>query len=151
MAGPVNQTVLERLTRLAGRELDAPVVCFSLVNENRRLVAGSYGLSTPIALLVSWAFMKQVVATRLPLVVTDGRRHQVAARNPAVRDGTVTAYMGIPLIAANGRAAGTLSVMDPKPRRWSVSQLDFLQRLSVRVVKEVGLGNGARSPLQGVR
>jgi GAF domain-containing protein len=133
----VNHTALDHITRLAGRELNAPVVCISLVDVDRRLVTGSYGLPEPTALLVSWWFMKRVVAARRPLVVTDGRRDPVAARNPAVRDGTVTAYIGTPLIASSGRALGTLSVMDRRPRRWSAPQLDFLRRLSARVVKEV--------------
>lgn len=137
--GPVNAVALEHLTRLAGRELNAPVVCLSLVDADRRLVAGSHGLPTPTALLVSWSFMKQVLATGRPLVVTDGRRHPVAARNPAVRDGTVAAFLGMPLIAANGRAVGVLSVMDRKPRRWRVQHLAFLRWLSARVVSEVGL------------
>lgn len=128
---------LEHLTRLAGRELEAPVVCLSLVDADRRLVTGSYGLPAAAALLVSWSFMKEVVARGRPLVVTDGRRHLLTARNPAVRDGTITAYVGIPLIASDGRAVGTLSVMDQKPRRWSAQQLAFLRWLSAGVVRDV--------------
>jgi GAF domain-containing protein len=83
--------------------------------------------------------MKQVVASRRPLVVTDGRRDPLVARNPAVRDGTVTAYVGVPLVAPDGRAVGTLSVMDRKPRRWSAAQLDLLRALSARIVGDVAL------------
>ena len=141
---PAGAEALDRLTQLAGRVLDAPVVCASLVGANRRLLTSSCGLSAPAALLVSWPFMKQVVASRRPLVVTDGRRDPLAARNPAVRDGTVTAYVGVPLVAANGHAVGTLSVMDRKPRRWSAAQLDLLRALSARIVGEVALTAPAR-------
>lgn len=147
-ADPVDRPALDRLARLAARELAAPVVCLSLVDTDRRLVTAVYGLSAPAALLASWSFMNQVIATRRPLVVPDGRRDPVAARNPAVRDGTVTAYIGTPLIASNGRAVGTLSVMDRRPRRWGAPQIDLLRALSAWAVREVGLGASgvARGP-----
>ena len=135
----VHSVALDRVTQLASRVLDVPVVCASLVGADRRLVTSSCGLSAPAALLVSWPFMKQVVASRRPLVVTDGRRDPLVARNPAVRDGTVTAYVGMPLVAPDGRAVGTLSVMDRKPRRWSTAQLDLLRALSARIVGDVAL------------
>ena len=150
-AGPVSCVALDGLTRTAARALDAPVVCLSLVDADRRLLTGSYGLPTPSALLVSWWFMRHVVATGRPLVLPDARRHPTAARNPAVRDGTVTAYVGMPLIASNGRAVGTLSIMDRKPRPWSEPQLELVRRLSARVVKAVEAENGTRSPLAAMQ
>jgi GAF domain-containing protein len=54
-----------------------------------------------------------------------------------VRDRTVTAYVGMPLVASDGRAVGTLSVMDRRPRRWSAAQLDLLGALSARIVGEM--------------
>jgi GAF domain-containing protein len=134
---PTCSLALDRLTRLAGRILDVPVACASLVGVDRRLLMSSYGLSAPAALLVSWSFMRQVVASRRPLVVTDGQRDFLAARHPGVRDGTVRAYVGIPLVASSGRAVGTLSVFDRKPRRWSARQLDLMRALAARIVGEV--------------
>lgn len=135
---------LDRLTQLAGQVLDVPVVCVSLVDADRRLLTSSYGLSAPTALLITWSFMKQVVASGRPLVVTDGRRHPLVAANPAVRDGTVAAYVGMPLVAPHGRTVGALSVMDPRPRRWSARQLDLLRKLSARIVGATELGAAAR-------
>lgn len=149
---PTSPVALDRVTQLAGRVLDVPVVCVSLVDADRRLLTSSYGLSSPTALLVSWSFMKQVVASGRPLVVADGQRHPLVARNPAVRDGTVRAYVGMPLVASNGRAVGTLSVMDRKPRRWSAPQLDLLRKLSARIVGEMELGGRcARFLVGGLR
>lgn len=134
---PTCSRALDRLTRLAGRVLDVPVACASLVGADRRLVMSSVGLPAPAALLVSWSFMRQVVASRRPLVVTDGRRDFLAARHPGVRDGTVTAYVGMPLVTSSSRVVGTLSVIDCKPRRWSARQLDLMRALAVRIVGEV--------------
>lgn len=142
---------LDRLTQLAGRVLDVPIVCASLVDAERQLLTSSYGLSTPTALLISWSFVKEVVASGRPLVVRDGRRHHLVAWNPAVRDGMVTAYVGMPLLASHGRAVGALSVMDRKPRRWSGPQLDLLRKVSARIVGVMEQGawkstTGRRAP-----
>jgi GAF domain-containing protein len=136
-SGTTNSVALDRLTRLAGRVLDVPVVSISLVDADRRLATTSYGLSAPIALLVFSSFMKQVIASDGLLVVRDGRKHPLMARNPAVRDGTVAAYVGMPLVASDGRAVGTLSVMDQRPRCWSARQLAILRELSALIVREM--------------
>ena len=139
-SGTTNSVALDRLTRLAGRVLDVPVVSVSLVDADRRLSTSSYGLSAPIALLVFWSFMKQVIASDGPLVVEDGWKHPLAARNRAVRDGTVAAYVGMPLVTSDGRAIGTLSVMDRRPRRWSARQLELLREFSALIVGETASG-----------
>jgi len=138
----VNPVALDRFTQQAGRALDVPVVCVSLVDAHHRLLMGSYGMSAPLALLVSWSFVKQMGDSGHPLLIADGRRDPMAARSAAVRDGTVTAYMGMPLVASNGRVRGTLSVMDEKPRRWSAPQVDFLRELSARIVCAIEPGRG---------
>ena len=138
------QHALDRITSFAGEALGVPAVCVSLVDANRRLVTSSYGLPLPTALLVSHAFRKQVVASRPPLVVADAPRDPVVARNPAVRDGTVRACVGMPLRAADGRAVGTLLAMDRRPRRWTAPQLDLVVKVSALIVREVELGAAVR-------
>jgi GAF domain-containing protein len=139
MAAPT-AVALDRFTKVVGWELDAPVVCLSLVDANRRLLTSSIGVPPPIALLVSWSFARHVVASKGPMLVTDARQDPRVARNPAVRDGVVTAYLGVRLTASDGRAVGTLSVMDPKPRSWTLAQIDFVRRLCDRIALEVEFG-----------
>ncbi len=139
LRAPSSQEVLDRITRLAGEALDVPAVCVALVDAERRLLASSYGLPVTTALLLSYAFRRQVIASRRPLVVTDGRRDPLVAHNPAVRGGTVRACVGVPLSMAGGRALGTLLAMDRMPRRWTVPQLDLLGRISAQIVSEMAL------------
>jgi GAF domain-containing protein len=134
---PAKQVAFDRLTRAAARELDAPWVCLSVLDEDGRLSAGSHGLPIASALLISWQFAKQVIASARPWVVADGARDPVASRTAAVRDGTVAAYMGLPIIDSRGQAVGTLSVMDRKPRGWSAAQFDSLRRLSAGLVRDL--------------
>lgn len=133
------QEALDRFTQLAGAVLEVPIACVALVDADSRLRTSSYGMSPATALLVSYSLWRQVVASGRPLVVTDGRRHPPAARNPAVRDGTVAAYAGMPLAASNGRTVGTLFVMDPKPRSWTAAQLELLAELSLLIVTQMEL------------
>ena len=146
---PSTQDALDRITYLAGEALDVAAVCASLVDTEGRLLTSSYGLPVPTALLVSHAFRKHVVASRRPLVVADGRRDPLLANNPAVRDGTVRACVGMPLRRSDGRAVGTLLAMDQKARPWTGPQLDLLEKLSALIVSEMELGPAVRRASQG--
>lgn len=148
LLAPSIQEALDRITYLAGEALDVPAVCASLVDSERRLLTSSYGLPVPTALLLSHAFRKHVVASRRPLVVADGRRDPLVAHNPAVRDGTVRACVGMPFSTADGRAVGTLLAMDQRPRRWGAPQLDLLGKLSALIVSEMELGAAVRRASQ---
>ncbi|PRC60602.1 histidine kinase, partial [Mycobacterium sp. ITM-2017-0098] len=48
------------------------------------------------------------VASGAPLVIADARTDPVLKYNPAVVDGTVVSYLGIPLIDDHEHAIGTL-------------------------------------------
>jgi GAF domain-containing protein len=144
LLAPSIQEALDRATYVAGEALDVPAVCASLVDAERGLLMSSYGLPVPTALLLSHAFRKHVVVSRRPLVVADGRRDPLVADNPAVRDGTVMACVGMPFATADGRAVGTLLAMDQRPRRWTAWQLDLLGKLSAVIVSEMELGAAVR-------
>ena len=140
---PTSLAVLDRYTQLAGSVLDAPVVCVSLLTADNRLLATSYGLPLPIALLHSWSLMRCVASSGCPLLITDGREDPLAAENPSVRDGDVVSFMGIRIVASHGHPVGTLSVMDQRPRQWSFLQIGFLQYLSALLVREFVSRNDA--------
>jgi GAF domain-containing protein len=107
----------------------------------------SFGLPAPNALLFSWSFITEIVATGHPLVVKDGQSDGAASRNPAVRDGTLAAYVGMPLVASDGSTMGALSAMDERPRKWTQEELERLRSLSVEVVTELERGAGASAPV----
>ncbi len=135
------QRTLDDFTRLAGRRLGVPVVYVSLVAGRGRMVASSYGRPVSLALLLCYPFCRHIAASRRPLVVADARRHPLTARTPAVRDGLVTAYAGVPLIDAAGRdarrpgnpvprAAAAAPVREPAagPRRAAAPDLPHSKR-----------------------
>jgi GAF domain-containing protein len=137
------QVAFDLLTRKAARRLDAPWVCLSVLDEGGHLRAGSHGLPLTIALLVSWPFAKHVLGGGArPWVVAEGARDPVASRTAAVRDGTVAAYIALPIIDSSGAAVGSLCVMDRSPRRWSAAQVDFLRGLAAGVVGDLAARGG---------
>jgi GAF domain-containing protein len=138
--GPVESDVLDSFTQAVGRDFAAPVVCLSLLDASRRLMVSTVGAAPPIALLVSWSFMKQVVASGGSLLVPDGKADPRVAGNPAVRDGVVGAYLGIRLTAADGRPVGALSLMDRRARRWTSRHLDQLRERCQRMVGDMVSG-----------
>lgn len=149
LRAPSIEEVLDRITSLAGEALEVPAVCVALVDTERRLRASSYGLPVPAALLLSYAFRRQVIASRRPLVVADGRWAPPVARIPAVRDGTVRACVGMPLGTTAGRPVGILLAMDQRPRRWTVPEIALLGRLSALIVSEMELRRPATVPPLG--
>jgi len=135
---------LDRLADVAARVLAAPVGLVTLVDEDRQLFAGCVGVShepwasqggTPI----SHSFCQHAIAAREPLIVSDAREHPVLQTNPAIRDLDVIAYLGVPLITADGHALGTLCVIDHKPRVWTTEQVRILSDLAASVVTELRL------------
>ena len=133
---------LDRLADIASRVLAAPVSFVTLVDEDRQLFAGCVGLTkdpwavdrtTPL----THSFCQHAVAAREPLVVTDAREHPVLKQNLAIRDLDVVAYLGVPLISADGHALGSFCVIDSKPRLWTSEQVRLLQDLAASVVTEL--------------
>jgi len=154
---PGSQGALDRITSLAGEMLDVGLVCATLVDAQRRLVASSYGLAAPLVLLLSYAFRKRVVMSRRPLIVVDGQRDAAVADLRAVRDGSVQACVGLPLEAADGRPIGTLLVMDQQPRQWTAGEMDVLHGIAALIVCEMELRAAVRrasrrsaAPLKGI-
>src|SRR5438309_10300071 len=121
-----DQEKLDRFTELAARLLGVPIVSLSLVGPRHGVVMSSAGLPAPLVLLLAHGFSRHLAASRQPLVIGDARLHPLGANTPAVRDGLVTAYAGLPLFDARGRTLGTLCIMHTRPRTWTNDQLQRL-------------------------
>jgi GAF domain-containing protein len=127
------QTALDRIALTASEKLTAPVAFVWMVDPERRMLMSCAGMPAPIAMLLTYPFCSEIVASGLPLTVADGRADPKMAKSAAVRDGTVTAYAGRPIVGANGRTVGALCVMDPQPREWTMPQLALLSDLAAQI------------------
>ncbi|HEY7766911.1 PAS domain S-box protein [Longimicrobium sp.] len=137
----------DRLARLAGRLLHAPLAQVNLVDDRRQFSKSSIAPAT-------WSggreaplhdsFCQYTIRTREPFVVEDARVHPLVSGSAAVREHGLIAYAGVPLLSPDGFALGTLCVGDFAPRRWTEEELQVLSDLADAVSTEVELRREVR-------
>ena len=114
--------VFDRSAERAAAALDAPTGLVVLVEEERQLLAGGFGLPESLAdlteLPASWGFCPFALALTGPLVLDDVSHRPEFARNPLVRELGAVAYAGIPFPGSHGHPLGALCVVDQTARRW---------------------------------
>jgi diguanylate cyclase (GGDEF)-like protein len=137
------EVVFDRLTRLAGRILKAPVALVSLVDGHRQFFKSSLGLPEPWASMrqtpLTHSFCQHVVRCNGPLVIPDARRDPLVRENLAIRDLGVIAYLGAPLTTSEGHTLGAFCAIDGQPRRWDDLDLDLISEMATSTVAEVEL------------
>ena len=137
------EEAFDRLTRLVCRLLSVPTALVSLVETDRQFFKSAIGLPQPwlirreTSLLHS--FCQHVVATGAPLVVQDANQHPVLSENLAIPDLGVVAYLGMPLITADGHVLGALCAIGPEPRTWTDGDAAALRDLAAVTMSEVTL------------
>lgn len=143
---PVEE-VYDRITRAAAEALNVPHALVSLVDVDRQFFKSSAGrgelTATGRQTTLERSVCQYAVATGAPLVLEDARTDPVFKNHPAVLDGTVVAYLGIPLRDDQGNAIGTLCVFDERPRLWSTGHVQILGDLAELVAERIF---GPRSP-----
>jgi PAS domain S-box-containing protein len=134
---------LDRLTRLAAGLLRAPVALVSLVDDHRQFFKSAVGLPEPWASRreapLSHSLCQHVVAAAAPLRVDDAPQHPIGRDNLAVAELGVVAYLGMPLISADGHALGSFCVIDSQARTWAEDEIAVLRDLAAAVMTEIEL------------
>jgi GAF domain-containing protein len=137
----------DRLTRLAQKLLEVPVVILSLVAEDRQFFKSAIGLPEPFAsrreVPLTHSICQYTVAAEEPLLVTDARRDARHRDSPAIPDLNLVAYAGVPLIDSAGHALGTLCVIDHAPRRWTLDHVETLEALAASAMTLIELQTAA--------
>jgi two-component system CheB/CheR fusion protein len=137
------EATFDRLTRLAGRLLGAPVCLVSLVDERRQFFKSCIGLPEPWASRretpLTHSFCQHAVTSGRPLIIDDARQHPLVKDNPAVTELGVIAYAGIPLTTTTGEVLGSFCVIDTVPRQWSDEEIDTLRTLAASAAAELDL------------
>ena len=128
------EEVYDRITRAAAAALDAPYAAMSLIDVDRQFFKSTVGMGviSPEERQTSLerSVCQYAVANGAPLILEDARFDPIFKNHPAVLDGTVVAYLGIPLIDRTAIAIGTLCVFDDKPRLWSTGHVQVLSDLA---------------------
>jgi diguanylate cyclase (GGDEF)-like protein/PAS domain S-box-containing protein len=120
----------DRITRLAARLFDAPIVLISLVDESRQWFKSRFGLDVPQTPR-EISFCTHVVQQRRPMAVGDASKDTRFAANPLVTGFPhIRAYAGIPVFTRMGHAIGTLCVIDHRAREFSADDMTALGDLA---------------------
>ena len=125
---------------LAARLLEAPVSLVSFVQVERdrqffKARVGTEARETPL----SRSFCRLVVAEDEPLAVEDALEDHRVWDNPAIEEGGVRAYLGMPVHGPDGRAVASLCVTDRRPHPWTERDRETLRGLARCVTDAVRL------------
>jgi GAF domain-containing protein len=140
-SGP--QPEFERITSLAARVLGVPVCLVSLVDADRQVFAGACGLPEPYDQTretpLSHSFCQHAVNEGRPLIIRDARRDPRVAKNGAVTDLGVIAYLGFPLAGADDHLFGAFCVIDTRPRDWTEEEIEAVRDFTALVAGQIEL------------
>lgn len=134
------QERFDRITRLVGRTLDAPIVLISIVDADRQWFKSRYGMQareTPRDV----SFCGHAILSPDTMVVRDALTDVRFADNPLVSGPPgIRFYAARPLRAPGGQRVGTLCVIDRKPREFSAADRATLEDFATMVEDEFGRG-----------
>ena len=125
-----DEPVFDALTALASEIAGTPIALISLVDQDRQWFKSRVGLDA-LQTPREQAFCGYAILGDEPLAVPDATQDRRFLDNPLVTGAPdIRAYLGAPLIGAQGDAYGTLCVIDRKPIDWAPEKVAELQRLA---------------------
>ncbi len=130
----------DRYTRIAAALFGVPVALVSLVDRNRQWFKSRQGLEVTETSR-DMAFCAHAIMSDELMLVEDALNDGRFADNPLVTERRVRFYAGAPLRLGDGARAGTLCLMDHRPRRLDDNQQALLRDLGNLVEREL-LGAG---------
>lgn len=127
----------ERITRLAKRSFNVPIVAISLIDNSRQWFKSVQGLpvnETPRDV----SFCGHAILDNDTMVVLDAMLDPRFHDNPLVTgDPSIRFYAGCPVHAPDGAAIGTLCLIDRVPRQLDSHDLQALKDLAHMVENEI--------------
>ena len=135
----------DRITALACVVADAPIALMTLVDRDCVWLKSNCGLPGVLRAARDGSLCGHAILQPGPTEVTDLSRDERFADNPLVTGPTgVRFYFGVPLVVAEGRAIGTLCVLDRKPRQLNSTQKDSVVNLAQALVALIEAHNDRR-------
>jgi two-component system, cell cycle sensor histidine kinase and response regulator CckA len=135
---------LDRVSALACRLLDVPLAQVNVILDDRQRSISSVAphpdhasWNGPRDTPIEAAYCPHVVQHGEPLIVEDSEAHPLVQDNSATTEGGIRAYAAVPLKDEDGRALGTLCVVDFRTRRWGSERLATLTTLAEVLMEEV--------------
>jgi signal transduction histidine kinase/PAS domain-containing protein len=133
------EQAFDDFTALAAQICETPIALITLVDARRQWFKSKVGFTvteTPRDI----AFCAHTILKQDVFVVRDASVDERFSSNPLVTAAPyIRFYAGVPLIAPQGYALGTLCVIDSVPRELNPKQLEALQALSRQVMAQLEL------------
>ncbi len=127
----------DRITRLAQRLLNVPIVLFSLVDENRIWVKSRQGLDAA-EISRHGALCEYALGCDTAFVVKDASKDARLCHIPVVTEEPgIRFFAGSPISAKDGSRVGTLSVLDTVPRQIETEDVGLLSELAQMIEGEL--------------
>lgn len=128
---PGMETFLDDVAQIFG----VPISGVSAVTHDRqRLVVQCTGGPRDPGGPRETSFCSHAIAARAALVIQDARENPLFRDNPSVTERGFRFYAGVPLMAAQGEAVGTLCILDFQSHTFTYWDLELLGVLSRRVL-----------------
>ena len=125
---------LDRITRMAARVFDVPIVMATVIDSDSIWIKSSVGFE-PRCLARADGLCETVIETGRFVHRYDARQHPVAKLHPLVDTDTgIVFYAGAPVRDAEGRVLGTFCIADHHPRAFSEREQQSLQDFADWVV-----------------
>jgi PAS domain S-box-containing protein len=144
------EEAFDRLVRLAGRVLRAPIALISLVDQDRQFFKACVGLPEP------WASTRQtpvrhspwqdLLVAGQPLVIGDARRDLRVHHTWLVSELGAAACVGVPLTTSSGHVLGSFCVADWQPRSWTADDTATMAELAGLAMTQIEPRIGDHDP-----
>jgi len=133
----------DRLTRQAADAIGAPASFVSMVTEDGQFLRGCVGLPEPLSSTrktsLEHSICKYTLDRTEPLVMESVADDPDLGGHPAVEEYGIEAYLGVPLLSAEGHAVGTFCVVDWKPRAWTEDDVGTAEDFAASAQTEIEL------------
>jgi PAS domain S-box-containing protein len=126
---------------------DAAASFITLKNPERERCRGNYGFvraGVQLYELEGKSFCQYSLTANEPLVVADTRSDLRFRLMPTLGGRAVRAYLGVPLLEANGAVRGALCVVDVQPHDWSADDVEIVSVLAESIRPELELRRALR-------
>lgn len=130
---------LEAVLTLISQAVGIPTVQVNILDEDTQHTIGLFGAGDPSAVTRSQAFCDLVVSTGKPLTVSDAARDPRFADFPAVRNGEIASYVGVPLLGREAMVIGAICVLDSVARTIPAEQVHQLAQFATVVEDQLDL------------